>query len=83
MTDYRSVTTGICESDLYSGSCVTHLNVQSFATVDVFRFLADAWAFNAVQQYVANLIKGKVLVGHGIWNDLSGETFVSFTSTFL
>ncbi|KIK05496.1 hypothetical protein K443DRAFT_130332 [Laccaria amethystina LaAM-08-1] len=50
VTDYRSVTTGICESDLYS---------------------ADAWAFNVVQQYVANLIKGKVLVGHGIWNDLS------------
>lgn len=47
-------------------------------------FLADAWAFNAVQQYVANLIKGKVLVGHGIWNDLSGETsFDSSTSTFL
>lgn len=71
MTDYRSVTTGISESDLYSGSCVTHLNVPSFTTVDVFCFLADAWAFNVVQQYVANLIKGKVLVGHGIWNDLS------------
>jgi hypothetical protein len=28
-----------------------------------------------VQQQVANLFKGKILVGHSIWNDLSGVYF--------
>lgn len=28
--------------------------------------------FNIVQQHVAAKISGKVLVGHSIWNDLSG-----------
>ncbi|KAH6917485.1 hypothetical protein BKA70DRAFT_1367910 [Coprinopsis sp. MPI-PUGE-AT-0042] len=31
----------------------------------------NAWPFSVVQQEVANLIKGKVLVGHSLWNDLS------------
>ncbi|TFK41245.1 ribonuclease H-like domain-containing protein [Crucibulum laeve] len=50
VTDYRTSTTGINHSHLYSN---------------------EVWAFNAVQQYVANLLKGKVLVGHSLWNDLS------------
>ncbi|KAF5337082.1 hypothetical protein D9611_003134 [Ephemerocybe angulata] len=33
--------------------------------------IAEAWPFQAVQQHVANLFKGKILVGHSIWNDLS------------
>ncbi|KAF6766143.1 ribonuclease H-like domain-containing protein [Ephemerocybe angulata] len=33
--------------------------------------LPEAWPFQAVQQHVANLFKGKILVGHSIWNDLS------------
>ncbi|RDB29269.1 RNA exonuclease 4 [Hypsizygus marmoreus] len=32
---------------------------------------SDVWSFSMVQQYVANLIDGKILVGHSIWNDLS------------
>ncbi|KAJ4484802.1 ribonuclease H-like domain-containing protein [Lentinula edodes] len=31
----------------------------------------NAASFNTVQQYVANIIKGHILVGHSIWNDLS------------
>ncbi|KAJ3721484.1 ribonuclease H-like domain-containing protein [Lentinula raphanica] len=31
----------------------------------------NAVAFNAVQQHVASIIKGHILVGHSIWNDLS------------
>ncbi|KAF9270144.1 hypothetical protein L218DRAFT_976090 [Marasmius fiardii PR-910] len=30
-----------------------------------------ALPFNTVQQHVANVIKGNILVGHSIWNDLS------------
>ncbi|KAF5375292.1 hypothetical protein D9758_000359 [Tetrapyrgos nigripes] len=32
----------------------------------------NAVPFNAVQQMVANTIKGQILVGHSLWNDLSG-----------
>ncbi|KAK0208089.1 hypothetical protein DFS33DRAFT_411026 [Desarmillaria ectypa] len=32
----------------------------------------NAMPFNSVQQLVASIIKGHVLVGHSIWNDLSG-----------
>ena len=31
-----------------------------------------AMQFNAVQSLVAELIKGKILVGHALWQDLSG-----------
>ncbi|KAG7450600.1 uncharacterized protein BT62DRAFT_927881 [Guyanagaster necrorhizus] len=31
----------------------------------------NAMPFNSVQQLVASIIKGHVLVGHSIWNDLS------------
>ncbi|KAF9076200.1 ribonuclease H-like domain-containing protein [Rhodocollybia butyracea] len=31
----------------------------------------DAVAFSYVQQQVANIVKGNVIVGHSIWNDLS------------
>lgn len=34
--------------------------------------IGKAVPFNTVQTHVANTIKGKVLVGHSIWNDLSG-----------
>ncbi|KAJ7634226.1 hypothetical protein DFH06DRAFT_1003881 [Mycena polygramma] len=34
-------------------------------------FSKEAVPFNVLQQHVANLIKGKILVGHSIWNDLS------------
>ena len=40
--------------------------------ISAFILAGEAWSFNAVQQYVANLIKGKVLIGHSLWNDLSG-----------
>jgi RNA exonuclease 4 len=31
--------------------------------------------FNDVQREVAELIKDKVIVGHSLWNDLSGTWF--------
>ena len=35
--------------------------------------LAGADRFQEVQEQVAHLMKGKVVVGHSIWHDLSGE----------
>ena len=40
-------------------------------------------AFNTIQQYVANKIKGKVIVGHSLWNDLSGIHFSPIQQTLL
>ncbi|KAJ6575030.1 hypothetical protein B0H19DRAFT_624101 [Mycena capillaripes] len=34
-------------------------------------FSKEAVQFNVLQQHVANLIRGKIIVGHSIWNDLS------------
>ncbi|KAJ7244719.1 hypothetical protein B0H12DRAFT_797942 [Mycena haematopus] len=34
-------------------------------------FSKEAMPFNVLQQYMANLMRGKIIVGHGIWNDLS------------
>jgi len=33
---------------------------------------ADAQKFPDVQRRVADIIKDKVLIGHSLWNDLSG-----------
>lgn len=34
----------------------------------------DARPFNQVQQYVADLIRSKVIIGHTLWSDLSGRS---------
>lgn len=36
--------------------------------------------FSVVQSLVAETIKGKILVGHSIWNDLSGKYDVSLVN---
>lgn len=50
---------------------VTDYRTSTTGILDSHLHSSEAWSFSAVQQYVANLIKGKVLVGHSIWNDLS------------
>ncbi|KAF7339532.1 hypothetical protein MSAN_02167700 [Mycena sanguinolenta] len=37
-------------------------------------FSKEAMPFNVLQQYIATVIRGKIVVGHGIWNDLSGKS---------
>ncbi|KAF5313021.1 hypothetical protein D9619_003450 [Psilocybe cf. subviscida] len=32
---------------------------------------SDAWQFSAIQQHVSTLLRGKILVGHSLWNDLA------------
>ncbi|KAJ7169805.1 hypothetical protein C8R46DRAFT_212606 [Mycena filopes] len=50
---------------------VTDYRVATTGIKDWQLFSKDVWSFNQVQQWVANLIKGKILVGHSLWNDLS------------
>ncbi|KAJ7038280.1 ribonuclease H-like domain-containing protein, partial [Mycena alexandri] len=50
---------------------ITDHRVATTGIKDWQLFSKDAVPFNQVQQYVANMIRGKIIVGHGIWNDLS------------
>ncbi|KAF5356182.1 hypothetical protein D9756_004136 [Leucocoprinus leucothites] len=68
VTDYRTSITGITEQDLSSR---TSFSCLVFSTLPHVTYVAEALPFNTVQQRVAELIKGKVLIGHCLWNDLS------------
>jgi len=75
VTDYRTSTTGITPAHLSSGRG-TEKTVTLFWTLTRPKLLlrqADAKSFDEVQQSVAGIIKDKVLIGHSLWNDLSGE----------
>ncbi|KAF8078724.1 hypothetical protein FPV67DRAFT_74741 [Lyophyllum atratum] len=50
---------------------VTDYRTSTTGMTEAHLTSGDIWSFHAVQQYVANLIEGKILVGHSIWNDLS------------
>ncbi|KAF9015081.1 hypothetical protein BDQ17DRAFT_1229133 [Cyathus striatus] len=50
---------------------VTDYRTSATGITQAHLYSGDAWAFSVVQQYVASLIKGKILVGHSLWNDLS------------
>ncbi|KAJ7580483.1 hypothetical protein C8J56DRAFT_961644 [Mycena floridula] len=41
------------------------------AVVELNLFSGNAVQFSVVQEHVANLLKGNILVGHSLWNDLS------------
>lgn len=40
--------------------------------------VADTPSFDRVQRHVADFIKGKIIVGHSLWHDLSGRVHASF-----
>lgn len=69
VVDYR----GKVIFDKYVGPTmqVTDYRTSTTGITEAHLTSGNVWSFNAVQQYVANLIDGKVLVGHSIWNDLS------------
>lgn len=71
VSDYRTATTGIESSHLLSREFKCAVSFFLLFTRPVTS--ADTPAFTQVQQHVADLIKGKVLVGHSLWNDLSGK----------
>ena len=74
VTDYRPSTTGIQPQDLtpanssYSRSNSCGSNSCAALTLSS----ADARRFSDVQRQVADIIRGKVIVGHSLWLDLSG-----------
>jgi RNA exonuclease 4 len=70
VTDYRTSTTGITEQHLRSGAPLDLFFIVGTASNSS---PAEALPFNSVQQRVSELIKGKVLIGHSLWNDLSGS----------
>ncbi|PFH50802.1 hypothetical protein AMATHDRAFT_75377 [Amanita thiersii Skay4041] len=50
---------------------VTDYRTSTTGITEADLYSNDAWPFNDLQQYVANLIKDKIIVGHSLWNDLS------------
>ncbi|KAJ7580719.1 hypothetical protein C8J56DRAFT_794671 [Mycena floridula] len=63
VTDYRTATTGIQPSHL-SGKRLS----PNFADM---LGPGNAVQFSVVQEHVAKLLKGNILVGHSLWTDLS------------
>ncbi|KAF8905500.1 hypothetical protein CPB84DRAFT_1814134 [Gymnopilus junonius] len=61
VTDYRTATTGITAAHLSSGKSLSMAHV----------YHPDAWTFSTIQNYVSNFFRGKILVGHSLWNDLA------------
>jgi len=79
VTDYRTSTTGITPAHLSSRRSIHTLAVLGPRlilplpkTLFAKKKKADAEKFPDVQRRVADIIKDKVLIGHSLWNDLSG-----------
>ena len=74
ITDYRTSTTAIEPGHLHSRtfSLLSTLDSPPLPP-DASLVKASAYKFSQVQQHVANLIRDKVVVGHSLWNDLSGN----------
>lgn len=82
VTDYRTASTGIEAHHLVSG-VHTHICTFFALTLDPFPShhasppLKDsALQFSAVQTLVSGFIRGKILVGHSLWHDLSGVRYM-------
>ena len=78
VSDYRTGVTGISQGDLESGERGTFIFPDGTSPTDtltpcVLRLSADnALSFDDAQSEVAILIVDKIIVGHALWNDLSG-----------
>jgi len=70
VSDYGTNVTGILPGDLESGKCRAFIDAS---TPCVLKFSLDnALTFEITQQRVALIIADKIIVGHSLWNDLSG-----------
>ena len=74
VSDYRTNVTGILPEHLQPGKCrIPTLPGATSLTPSVFQRSTDhVPTFDATQQLVASLIADKIIVGHSLWNDLSG-----------
>lgn len=80
VSDYRTATTGIEACHLLVGESTSAYSYPAgFLYWRFFFFIlfstdvGDTPTFDRVQQHVAELIKGKVIIGHSLWHDLSGR----------
>lgn len=70
LVDYRGAT--VFDSHVAPTMAISDYRTSVTGLLPVH--LAGAPAFATVQQVVAATIRGKVLVGHAIWHDLSGRS---------
>lgn len=64
VVDYRTQFSGIRESDMIKGICVSNMQCNPS---DPF---PTAKPFDTVQKQVAELLKDRILIGHAVYNDL-------------
>ncbi|PPQ62773.1 hypothetical protein CVT24_000467 [Panaeolus cyanescens] len=69
LVDYRGDV--IFEKYVKPTSPVTDFRTAATGITPELLSSADAWTFDMIQQHVANLLVGKILVGHCLWNDLA------------
>lgn len=71
ITDFRTPTTGLTEAHLHPS---TFLHLVESAPDPLLLAAGRTVSFQTAQQRVSEAIRGKILIGHSIWNDLSGKT---------
>lgn len=69
VSDYRTSTTGLTESHLHSSR---PLLLQFLPLTDVSA-AGKTISFETARQRVSEAIRDKVVIGHALWNDLSGK----------
>ncbi|KAF8168190.1 hypothetical protein B0H34DRAFT_684529 [Crassisporium funariophilum] len=69
IVDYRGTT--VFDQYVAPTTVVTDYRTATTGITQAHLYSADAWNFNMVQSYVSNISRGKILVGHSLWNDLA------------
>jgi RNA exonuclease 4 len=74
VVDYRTWVSGVREGDLRNGMFYSPRRIQSSGRERILTISArvlQAPSFKEVQKQVSDILKGRVLVGHAVQNDLS------------
>ncbi|KAJ7592492.1 ribonuclease H-like domain-containing protein [Mycena floridula] len=69
IVDYRGQT--VLDTYVVPTSSVTDYRTSTTGIQSSHLTGSNAIQFSVVQEHVANLLKGNILVGHSLWNDLS------------
>ncbi|KAF8807321.1 hypothetical protein BYT27DRAFT_6564460 [Phlegmacium glaucopus] len=69
IVDYRGTT--IFDKYVAPTTTVTDYRTASTGITQAHLYSADAWTFNMIQNHASTLFRGKILVGHSLWNDLA------------
>ncbi|KDR84903.1 hypothetical protein GALMADRAFT_217983 [Galerina marginata CBS 339.88] len=69
IVDYRGTT--VFDKYIQPTTTVTDYRTQATGITAAHLSSPEAWTFSMIQNYVSNFFRGKILVGHSLWNDLA------------